>query len=529
MEIFIIRDGEQTGPFRDETVQSMLAQRQIRSSDMAWRKGLPAWLPLSEVLNPGSEHPTEPPPVSGITSGIRSAVQPAPKAPLVTAKQKAFLAFWGVNIPDGLTKADAAVLISDAMEDPKNGSKLTKWATEKLRIHPEAFADELEFKKANRAVHYLEVFQTEGAEVFTEVTKAHSQVLVESLDKRFPDWESNPRRAVWDYLFPALAEHFPALVQPAWKGKLKLGSKNQAPVRNAAPAPAPKSRPTTTGAAASVHVPAPIVVPVSPFQAAVRGVLYGLVVLAAVIGGINYYNHKQAQNTAAPAEPKDKAPAKPEPPKSDLATGAEPTHVPADAPLIAGNPLPPGLPELPPAAEPAAPAPAPTLPENPAPAALPPAATTPMAEPGVPAGLPPGLPAGLPSDLPAATLPPADPTPGLPPAPTTPTATPPAATGPALATIQAPVMGLIKIGASGGIPLKKGQQLPVARVEGNGVWLTLGRQPLWVPLTATNLDPATAAQLVPAPAAGVPAVPTYTPAPTPIPVVRRPAAPSSDL
>ena len=43
-------------------VQALLDKGSVRSKDMGWRKGLPAWLPLSEVLKPNSERVSQPPP-----------------------------------------------------------------------------------------------------------------------------------------------------------------------------------------------------------------------------------------------------------------------------------------------------------------------------------------------------------------------------------------------------------------------------------------------------------------------------------
>jgi uncharacterized RDD family membrane protein YckC len=49
-EIYIGRDGQQSGPFTEETVRAMLAAGDIAATDLAWREGLADWLPVSQVL-----------------------------------------------------------------------------------------------------------------------------------------------------------------------------------------------------------------------------------------------------------------------------------------------------------------------------------------------------------------------------------------------------------------------------------------------------------------------------------------------
>src|SRR4029434_9207989 len=65
MDIHILRDGKQTGPFSEETVQVLLKQGSILINDLAWQPGMPEWLPLHAVLYPASRQQTgEPQPVT---------------------------------------------------------------------------------------------------------------------------------------------------------------------------------------------------------------------------------------------------------------------------------------------------------------------------------------------------------------------------------------------------------------------------------------------------------------------------------
>lgn len=51
MEIWIGRDGERHGPYKEEDVRTWLRSGQVSGSDLAWREGLADWQPLS-VLYP---------------------------------------------------------------------------------------------------------------------------------------------------------------------------------------------------------------------------------------------------------------------------------------------------------------------------------------------------------------------------------------------------------------------------------------------------------------------------------------------
>ena len=49
MEIYVQRQGQQTGPFPLEQIRHELATGALRTTDMAWYEGAPGWVPLSFV------------------------------------------------------------------------------------------------------------------------------------------------------------------------------------------------------------------------------------------------------------------------------------------------------------------------------------------------------------------------------------------------------------------------------------------------------------------------------------------------
>lgn len=58
-EIYILRDGESTGPYSLEQVRELLANQELSPSDLAWYGRLTVWIPLDQVL----EHIQRPQPV----------------------------------------------------------------------------------------------------------------------------------------------------------------------------------------------------------------------------------------------------------------------------------------------------------------------------------------------------------------------------------------------------------------------------------------------------------------------------------
>jgi GYF domain 2 len=300
MEIHILRDGKQIGPFTEETVQSLLKQGNILINDLAWAPGLNGWSPLHAVLYPAAQPPptsanTVPPPMpppvatsDPVEEPPVTASQAQAPADEITAeeaatpRQKAFLTFMAVPFSSELSRDRAAHLVNDAMENPKNSGRLKRWDEERLRLYPDLFADEIKSRRENRAQQFLEICEGEGGEFFEGVTKAHTQVLVGFLDVQYPTWDQSEHSAKFDYFFPAIAEKFPQLVKRSAKGRFKYpdGPKVAAELvrRPAAVRATPRS---------------------SPVKAIVRGIVWGGVLLAVAVGAVEFRRRGGIQATKA--------------------------------------------------------------------------------------------------------------------------------------------------------------------------------------------------------------------------------------
>ena len=513
MDIYILRDGKETGPFSEATTHTLLQQGSIAETDFAWHAGLPKWIALADVLHPPAPALETPPPPPPAADEI-PAVVPAPVADLpkagesATEKQKALLGYLGIPFSAELSKDHAALLVNDAMEDAKNGPRLVQWNTDRLKLHPDLFAAELQVKKEARASEFFAHCAGEGAEYFTKITKAHCQVLVGYLDVKFPNWDED-RDAAKKYFFPAVAEKFPQLVAKPWKDKLRYasGAKIAAELSRQRPAGSKVRRRASSST--------------GPLAAITRGLVFGAIILAMFFFVQKVLNAGGTKSSAAPDKaatgqtenPTPKlapppSPVKPEalPPiaPEKMAAQAEPANpaiaaLPGDplmadpanpSAVVAASPLDPkmaalpGDPEM--AAAPAAPAPAPA-----------PKSALPLN------GFPPDPPlTGGSLFDPAKPAAPATPAPAPAVAPTAPPADPAAAARPNLKiTKQFEVQF-----AYGKMKLPVGTSVKFVAREGNNVRVNYLNSIIVIPLTSTDYTEAAPAT-APAPAPATPPAP----------------------
>ena len=528
MDIYILRDSKEIGPFSEETTQTLLRQGSIAEADYAWHTGLPKWIPLADVLRPPApalETPPPPPPTARMETPLPAAAPVAdlPKAgESATGKQKALLAYLGVPFSSDISKDQAALLVNDAMEDAKNGARLLQWNTDRLKLHPDLFGAEIQAKKESRATQFFEVCESEGAEYFTKITKAHCQVLVGYLDVKFPNWDDD-KDAAKKYFFPAVAEKFPQLVAKPWKGKLRYGTgpKIAAEISRQTPA---GGRLRKRGGSSAL-----------PLAAIGKGVVFGAIIL-----GMFYFVQKvlnsggtksaapagqaeiPAQKPAVPPLPAVQPAALPQIAAADPANAAAGAVLPGD-PLMA-DPANPAMAALP--LDPAAPQPAAALPGFPPDPlmAADPAAPKPAP---VPAGFPPDplMAADPAAPKPAAALPgfPPDPLMATDPAAPANPAVAPAPVAPAVVPAEPAVAAKINLKltkpidvqlAYGKMKLPAGTPVKLVAREGNSVRVNYLNTVLVVPIASTDF-----ADAPPAPA------PAPVPPTAPAPVV----PPSGDL
>ncbi len=266
MDIYILREGQEIGPFNEAKTHTLLNQGSIGMTDLSWCPGMSKWLPLSEVI---SSLPTEDsePEESIAAAESQAATNEISDAPFesATRKQRALLAFLGIAVENLLSRTQAALIISDTMEDATCSGRFSQWQTERLTLHPDLFAAEIQAKRAGRADHFHHLAHTEGAAYFVNFAKPHAQALVSYLDLSFPTWDTKEATAARDYFFPAIAEKFPQHVKPEWQGRLHYPNGVKGTPELAGPTPALRPPPARSGGL--------------PIMAMARGIFFGLLIL----------------------------------------------------------------------------------------------------------------------------------------------------------------------------------------------------------------------------------------------------------
>jgi cytoskeletal protein RodZ len=502
MEIHILRDGRQIGPFTEETVQSLLKQGNILINDLAWSPGLDGWGPLHAVLYPAAQPPPPPtaavpppmpppPPVSDTdeepiapeVDTPTAAVEEREETEPATPRQKAFLTYMAVPFSSDLTKDRAAHLVNDAMENPKNSGRLKKWDDERLTLYPDLFAEEIKARRENRAQQFLEICQVEGSEFFEGVTKAHTQLLVGFLDVQYPTWDRSEHASKYDYFFPAIAEKFPQLLKRTAKGRFKY-------------ADGPKVAAELVRSPVAVRATARN----SPFKSIARGIFLGGIFLGLVVGAVEIKKRggvDAIKSWIANAKSSTKpSTSKPIPAKTSAESAKNTAStVPATVPVTPADssvtpPVSaPKLAQASPVVQAAPPIPAATQP-------LAPAATTP-ADPTMAANT--ASSAALPASVslfdttpPPATTPAADQPPT---APLTPAA--PAAPARVYAKITKPTVINLRFGSS---TLRPGTPVQVLSSSGTQLTIQFGPETLTIPAANTDYTGSTST----APAVGTP-------------------------
>jgi TM2 domain-containing membrane protein YozV len=100
MQWFVMKNGQQSGPYTVEQLREMLGTVQLASTDHVWREGMAGWLPISAALAttpPPMPAPLSPhmPPPFGSQAGFRHAL-PA-KSHAIYVILALFLGSFGIH------------------------------------------------------------------------------------------------------------------------------------------------------------------------------------------------------------------------------------------------------------------------------------------------------------------------------------------------------------------------------------------------------------------------------------------------
>lgn len=95
MEIWIGRDGERHGPYKEEDVRQWLRSGQVSPKDLAWHEGLADWQPLSTLFPADQPDATASTPAADAVAAYSAASEPLQPLPqTTTAALEDYAGFW---------------------------------------------------------------------------------------------------------------------------------------------------------------------------------------------------------------------------------------------------------------------------------------------------------------------------------------------------------------------------------------------------------------------------------------------------
>lgn len=94
MEVWLIQDGEKTGPFHDYVIRRKIGTEELDASSPAWHEGLPEWTSLGEMpLFKGEFHRAEPAPAEEPLPPSATPKGPA-SPPVIPGNPRLARRFW---------------------------------------------------------------------------------------------------------------------------------------------------------------------------------------------------------------------------------------------------------------------------------------------------------------------------------------------------------------------------------------------------------------------------------------------------
>lgn len=154
-----------------------------------------------------------------------------------TLKQKAFIAYLGHPDPENASGEDASAFIDSAMNSSEYQPLISKWNTDKLRLHPDIYHQELARLKADRFQTIFEFCENER-ETYEDIDSSYwplkkltlkvCKQTVEWLDAGYAGWDTElfdanefmgiNEKVIETYFVPAIANVAPEFIKKERSG-----------------------------------------------------------------------------------------------------------------------------------------------------------------------------------------------------------------------------------------------------------------------------------------------------------------------
>lgn len=168
------------------------------------------------------------PPLQAFESELTKLAKKKPRR--VTPKQAALLTYLGIPVP--ATKDEASDAIDAAIESDAYAERLSGWQQDRLKLHPDLYAMQIEEQRHSRAETLCDFVNCDVGSEFhpiKRITFRQATAAVQFLDQEFPGWDAKlweefgPSVDVaWDWFIPAVALTAPQAVKKAWQGTFSL-------------------------------------------------------------------------------------------------------------------------------------------------------------------------------------------------------------------------------------------------------------------------------------------------------------------
>lgn len=105
MDLYIAKDGTESGPYSADQVESLHRAGMLRSDDLVWHEGMSEWSPLHRYLGLRPPVPPAPPARNGVASDHGEGVSGNGKASGISSERRGVKrrAVWEIYVPIFLT------------------------------------------------------------------------------------------------------------------------------------------------------------------------------------------------------------------------------------------------------------------------------------------------------------------------------------------------------------------------------------------------------------------------------------------
>ena len=149
-----------------------------------------------------------------------------------TLKQKAFIAYLGHPDPENASASDASDFIDNAMDAPEYQNLISRWNTDKLRLHPDIYHQEVATMKAERFKNIFDFCESER-ETYQDIDPTYwplkkltlkaCKQAIEWLDAGYAGWDTElldsqefmgiNEKVIETYFVPAIANVAPDFIK----------------------------------------------------------------------------------------------------------------------------------------------------------------------------------------------------------------------------------------------------------------------------------------------------------------------------